>query len=453
MLTWPQLWQSGMLSLDIALAAHAPHGALAARRARRLAALMAAARGSAFWRERFARYGPAFEAQPPLGKAELMARFDDSVCDRRVTRSAVEDFMREPANIGAAFAGRYTVWQSSGSSGVAGLFVQDEAAMGVYDALESVRRLPSPRRWLDPALATERIAFVGATGGHFASIVSVERLRRLLPGMVAGLRAFSFLEPLPRLRAALQAWQPTIVATYPSAAVMLAEEAAAGRLALSLREVWTGGEALGEGMRAFVAGQFGCAVLASYGASEFMALASECGHRRLHLNSDWVVLEPVDERGLAVPPGSAGHTTLLTNLANHVQPLIRYDLGDRVCLHDEPCDCGSALPVIEVEGRVDDALQVRGDGGRGVCLPPLALTTVIEDEGGWFDFQLVQRGPRSLRLTLAGAADDAAARRAGDALRAYLGAQGAGSVRLEVRCGAATVRGRSGKLPRVVAHA
>ena len=57
-----------------------------------------------------------------------------------------------------------------------------------------------------------------------------------------------------------------------------------------------------------------------------------------------------------MPAGEPGHTTLLTNLANHVQPLIRYDLGDGVLVHRAACACGSPLPVIEVEGRGDDML-------------------------------------------------------------------------------------------------
>jgi len=47
---------------------------------------------------------------------------------------------------------------------------------------------------------------------------------------------------------------------------------------------------------------------------------------------------------------------LLTNLANHVQPLIRYDLGDRIMVHEARCGCGSFLPVIELQGRDDDTL-------------------------------------------------------------------------------------------------
>ncbi len=50
---------------------------------------------------------------------------------------------------------------------------------------------------------------------------------------------------------------------------------------------------------------------------------------------------------------------VLTNLANTVQPLIRYDLGDQVTMQTERCMCGSPLPVIEVQGRQDAA---GGDG-------------------------------------------------------------------------------------------
>lgn len=57
------------------------------------------------------------------------------------------------------------------------------------------------------------------------------------------------------------------------------------------------------------------------------------------MNADWVLLEPVDERHRPTPPGVPSHTVLLTNLANRVQPLIRYDLGDSVTLLDRPCQC------------------------------------------------------------------------------------------------------------------
>ena len=252
--------------------------------------------------------------------------------------------------------------------------------MAAYDALEALRRpaLRPLQRWLDPWGLTGLSVFVGAVGGHFASIVSIERLRRLNPLLGARLRGLSLLLPMAELVDRLNDMAPTVLATYPSAAVLLASEQRAGRLRIPLREVWTGGEELSPGMRQFVQTAFGCPVANSYGASEFLSLAAECRLGGLHLNSDWAILESVDERGHAVPSGVAGATTLLTNLANHVQPLIRYDLGDQVTLHSQACGCGSHLPRIEVQGRSDDTLHLRASGGRTVSVVPLALSTVLD---------------------------------------------------------------------------
>jgi phenylacetate-coenzyme A ligase PaaK-like adenylate-forming protein len=390
-----------------------------------------------------------------MRKAELMARFEDWVTDPALRLDALRRFTADPKRIGEPYLGRYTVWESSGSTGEPGVFVQDAGAMAVYDALEALRR-PSRRplqTLLDPWGLRERIAFVGATGGHFAGTVSIERLRRLNPALAGSLHSISFMQSPHDLAQELEALAPTVVATYPSAAVLLAEEHAAGRLRIAPQEIWTGGETLSPSMRHFVQQAFGCPVADSYGASEFLSLAFECRHGALHLNSDWAILESVDDHGHAVPDGEQGATVLLTNLANHVQPVIRYDLGDRVTLHAQACTCGSALPTLDVRGRDDDTLRLASGGGRTVGVLPLALSTVMEDEAGLFDFQLEQQGPSDLLLTtgLDGPDADAALARARDSLGAFLTEQGTVGVHIHCRCNQAGRRGRSGKSRRVIA--
>lgn len=449
-------WRAAGVSLDVLAAARATPAALAQRRDARLRALLEAAlRGSRLYRERLGGDAATpLDRIAPVGKDELMQRFDDWVCDPALQLPALRAFVADRAAIGRPFLGRWWVWESSGSGGRPGLFVQDAAAMAVYDALEALRRAPlaPARRWLDPWYLAERSAFVGATGGHFASNVSLERLRALQPWLAERTRGFSFLQPLPELVAQLNRFAPTLVATYPTAAVLLAEEQAAGRLQIAPQEIWTGGEALSAPMRAQVEHSFACPVANSYGASEFLALAAPCVEGALHLNSDWAILEPVDAQGRPVAEGEAGTTTLLTNLANHVQPLIRYDLGDRVRLHPARCACGSALPVIDVQGRVDDSLLLRDAHGRAVRLLPLALTTVLEDEAGVLDFQIVQHGERTLQLSVGLQQGEQALQRSRSALAGFLRRQGLAGVRVQAHAGPAAVRGRSGKLQRVVAQ-
>ncbi|OUM00913.1 phenylacetate--CoA ligase family protein [Variovorax sp. JS1663] len=450
-------WLSWTTAMDVAAAAASGREAVARWRQRRLADLLdAAARRSPFYRRLLAgrdTHAADLARLPVMNKRTLMARFDEWVTDPALRLEDLRRFVCDSDAIGAAYLGRYTVWESSGSSGEPCIFVQDARAMAVYDALEALRRPPlTPlRRWLDPCFQGERIAFVGATNGHFASTVSMERLKRLNPWLSAHLHSVSFLQPTPALVDELHRLQPTILSTYPSAAVLLAEERLAGRLSLDIREVWTGGEDLSERARALVRSAFHCPVANSYGASEFLTLAFECRHGHLHLNDDWAILESVDREGRAVPNGSTGATVLLTNLANHVQPLIRYDLGDRVTLDARACPCGSHFPTLEVQGRCDDTLRL--GRRRQVSVLPLALSTVLESEAALFDFQLLQEGPCELLLRSGSrdAGDTAALERGRRALEAFLQGQGAGEV--QIRCDSAPLGpcGRSGKRQRVIA--
>jgi len=179
------------------------------------------------------------------------------------------------------------------------------------------------------------------------------------------------------------------------------------------------------------------------------------GHGSLHINADWVVLEPVDREYRPVAPGQPSHTVLLTNLANRIAPIIRYDLGDSITCSAGPCGCGSPLPSIRAEGRCDDVLALASDDGTTVRLSPLAVTTVLEEAMPNGRFQLVQTGPGSLDLRISAADDDGrqlAWRNAQAALQAYLAQQSLPNVQIRLADEAPMPDVRSGKLREVVAE-
>ena len=447
------------VSLEVMAANRDSVQGLARRQQARLARLLEAAlKGSRLYRELLPAGTSArtpLQDLPVVTRRQLMERFDDWVTDPCLTLHALRAFTADPSRIAAPWQGRYMVWESSGTSGQPGVFVQDAQAMAVYDALEALRRsTPRPLlRWLDPLCLSERIAFVGATSGHFASYVSVQRLRALNPWLAGRIRSFSIQESTPELVAALNDFAPTVLATYPTAATLLADEAGRGALRIAPHEVWTGGETLSPAVRAHIERALGAVVRNSYGASEFLSMGWECAHGQMHLNADWVILEPVDEHHRPVPAGHAACGVLLTNLANTVQPLIRYDLGDQVTLQAGRCGCGSPLPVMVVRGRHDDLLHMAGPGGRSVTLLPLALSTVLEDDAGVFDFYLRQQDAHTLvlRLPVAGEAGQAAMARGCQALKAFARVQGLPRLRVLQELGLPVPRGRSGKVCRIMA--
>jgi phenylacetate-CoA ligase len=442
-------WQTACAYADAVATSRAGAPCWQAHQSVRLEALLHdAALRSPLYRERLRAARPGACAHEtlqrlrPVHKHELMQRFADWVCDPALELPALRAFVGERGNRGEAFLGRYLVWESSGSSGEPALFVQDAQALAVADALEAARgpmSLAASGAWPDlfSGSGFERIALVAATEGHFASVVAFERARELNPWLGAASHSFSFLQPIAQLVEQLNAFDPTVLASYPSMAWVLSEEQRRGRLKIAPHALWTGGETLTPATRRALGERFHAPVRDNY-----------CGH--LHLNADWVILEPVDDRGRAVAPGEFGTTTLLTNLANHVQPVIRYDIGDSVRFVPGGCACGGALPVIEVQGRADDVLTLEDAQGHEVHLAPLALTTVLEDEAGVFDFQLCQGGPQALRLDVFGGGPHAAA---ATALRKFLRAQGLGTTRVQSHSEAHQCeRGRSGKQRRVVAE-
>jgi hypothetical protein len=134
------------------------------------------------------------------------------------------------------------------------VFVQDAAAMAVYDALEALRKPDlRPLRWsYDPLGLGERIVFLGALGGHFASTVSIERLR----GSIRSWRCRS-----PACRSSTPSngsWRSSTPPAHGSSRRTRAPrscwpgEFRAGRLHAAPKEIWTGGETLTPAMRTFV---------------------------------------------------------------------------------------------------------------------------------------------------------------------------------------------------------
>lgn len=447
----------GAIALDVMATMQGGACGLATRQQVRLERLVSAAqRKSAFYQ---ATLSPVTRGQwslsdlPVVHKSILMQHFDQWVTDPAIGWQGVQRWLTDRQAIGLPYLGRYLVWASSGSSHEPGVFIQDAQSMAVYDALEALRcNRPRPMlRWLDPWFMTDKIAFIGALEGHFSSVVSMQRMRLIHPVMGQRLHCLSILQPQAVWLAQIHQLQPTIVATYPSVACVLADAVQRGVLQCAIHELWLGGETLSVAVRKHLEQVLGCVVRNSYGASECMAMGWECSQGKMHANTDWLILEAVNAAGQPVAPGTLSHTTLLTNLANFTQPLIRYDLGDQIVIQPEPCSCGAPFPVIEVMGRKDEALTLLTEDGSPITLLPLAITTVLEEQAGVFDFQLVQTAPRGLLLKLSASTPDVAVClvECAQVLQQFVRAMGLRGIQISTCTVPALARGNSGKVKRV----
>lgn len=454
----PSIWT---VARDIRRAERGGSASVMSRQRTRLAGMIAfARRHSPFYRKLYGHLPDGntdILSLPPVTKRELMEHFRDWVTDPEVTREGVEHFVSDPDRIGTLFQDRYVVFATSGTTGRPALFVHDRGSASVSLALAIVRRfLPLlPARALFSFFRRGgRTATIIATGGHFTSSVIDGLAGRRYPRLSKRNRTFSLLLPLPELVRKINDFRPAVLGSYPTALTLLAQERASGALRIDPVLVLTGAEWLSPAARGRMAAAFGCPVRDTYAASEFMGIAFDCVHGRLHLNADWVILEPVDAEYRPVPAGQPSFTALLTNLANRVQPILRYDIGDRVTGIPGPCPCGSPLPGIQVEGRRDDVLHLRGETGGTVSILPMALSTVAEETPGLRSYQLVQAGPSRIRLRVEEVPGHDRNRVGADLagrLRTFLSTQGAAQVEVE-RTEERPVRdGAGGKLRQVIA--
>ncbi len=168
------------------------------------------------------------------------------------------------------------------------------------------------------------------------------------------------------------------------------------------------GEPLTPAIRLLAQRAFGLPVEDAYSARETGYLALQCPrHGHLHVQEEAVILELLDEKGVAVPPGAPGRV-VVTVLHNFASPLVRYDTGDWAVAGAPACDCGRTLATLErVLGRGRNRLR-RSDG---VPRWPAFDPWLLPGTQGLVDWQVRQQGPRRFEMLLVvGECFDAASR-------------------------------------------
>jgi phenylacetate-CoA ligase len=371
---------------------------------------------------------------PPVTKPELMEHFDEVITDLAVRKTEVQKHIADLGNLGKPYLGKYMVWTTSGTTGTPGIFLEDKNWDAVISAVNVLRIGGEWYNWnviKGMLKAGGNSASIFAGNGHFFGVTMLERQRQSNRSRAKRIQLIPVTLPIAEIVQRLNAFQPAMFAGYASALGLLAQEQLAGRLNIHPSIVISSAEPLTAENRALIRQAFGVPPRNNYGCSEGGVMGYECKQGHMHLNADWVIFEPVDAAYQPIPAGQLSDRTLITNLANRVMPIIRYELGDRVSLSPEPCSCGITLPVVNVEGRTDEILHFAVVGGQVVPVLPLALWSVLKETPGVLRFQAIQTAPDQIKIRLEAkqVAEDAATwERVYANANAYFANQGLGNV-------------------------
>ncbi|MAT44377.1 MAG: hypothetical protein CL609_18750 [Anaerolineaceae bacterium] len=386
---------------------HASSEQIAQRQQKRLSDLVTFARTySPFYAEKY-RTLPDIVTDirqlPPVTKVELMEHFDDVITDPTVHRIDVEKFLDNKNTIGRRFLDRYMVWTTSGTTGTPGIFLEDQNWDTVLSAVNLTR---IGLEWYTPDVIRGMVkgggitAAVFAGNGHFLGVSMIKRQSFNHSSRAKSKHLIPITLPIPEIVQHLNELQPVMFSGYASALTLLAYEQLSGRLNIHPSIVVSSAEPLTDENRALIQRAFGVPPRNNYSCSEGGVMAYECRQGKMHLNIDWILFEPVDENYNPVSIGQTSNRVLITNLANRVMPIIRYELSDRASLEPEPCSCGITLPVVKVEGRSDEILYFENANGQNIPVLPLALWAVIKEIPGVLRFQAIKISPYALKIRL-----------------------------------------------------
>ncbi len=154
-----------------------------------------------------------------------------------------------------------------------------------------------------------------------------------------------------------------------------------------LKGVYSTAEVLHDHQRRIMEQAFGCKVFNQYGSREIPNMAMECRQGNMHVLSDRVVMESVEEKGV--------NKLLVTSLTDFTMPFIRYEIGDTGRLLDDACSCGLPFPLMRMDlCRSNDLITTPS----GKTVYPAYFIHLLDEIHGVQQFQFVQE--RSDRVML-----------------------------------------------------
>jgi phenylacetate-coenzyme A ligase PaaK-like adenylate-forming protein len=297
---------------------------------------------------------------PPTEKPTLLANYDDWVTDRRIHLADVLEYVnRDASKDQSRFLGDYTALRTSGSTGNPLPMVRDDYHNKIHGQLIGQRLLEGANADAMDISKHRRASVIHLSNGA-SSYGAFLRMKAAHPECADNLLGISVLESVDSIVEKLNDFQPETMAGYPSMMVRLAVEQLQGRLHLSLKHLATSAEMLSEENFHLLREAFQCPVANNYCMTEGgeIAMTHNCPH--LHINDDWVIVEPIDKDGnLITDPDQWSDAILVTDLSNFVQPIIRYRVGDVVRVRPSTYDC-SPLPILQIQGRSFDNYTICG---------------------------------------------------------------------------------------------
>jgi phenylacetate-CoA ligase len=203
-------------------------------------------------------------------------------------------------------------------------------------------------------------------------------------------------ERVPEFLRQLNRYGPDVIVAYTNPLYVFARALdEQGIQPFAPKALVVGAEKLHPFQRTLIERVFQAPVFETYGSREFMLIGAECDrHEGLHLTTENLLVEVLDDEGRPTPAGQEGNI-VITDLYNYGMPFVRYANGDRAVAGWGTCSCGRGLPLLHsVVGRRLDVLET----SEGRLIPGEFFPHLVKDYPAIRRFQVVQKEPDHIEL-------------------------------------------------------
>lgn len=307
-----------------------------------------------------------------MTKKDLMENWDDIVTLDGVTLADVQRFV-DALTDHQFYQGSHHAISSGGSSGRAAVILYDRAGLAEHAAgflrsyLPEIFRITNNFR--------PRAVAVGSTKAQHISVA----LSQIFSNPENPTHILPIVGNTDQLIGQLEAIDPEIIQSSPSALSVLLNLAESGSLNISPKAIISSSEPLNDELRNRIETAWGTRIFDFWSCSEASGTFPCLSSSGFHVSEDINIME--------ASSGNNGKPTgiLLTNLYNKCLPLIRYHIDDIVEFDESPCSCGIQYRKIKrVGGRVDNIFWY----DNGVFVHPMVYETSLLSQKEIVNYQV-----------------------------------------------------------------
>ena len=319
-----------------------------------------------------------FKKITPITKTEIVNNLSKTYKPNTLTTVEIYNYLNSPyTHFYFKNNNKYLISTTSGTSGEMGVFINDWKSWVQSQATLFSDIFYNNIHLLVPS-TNIKMVFILVDNGHFMSRKMAKPVINIFMNIFIEITILSIFDMNKAEK--INNIKPDILHTYPSVLDEIIDDLDSG-----IKIITTGSESISDNLKEKIKKKTS-KLIETYGSTECVFMASSCKYGTLHV-SNKCIIELVKDGKVINDINIPSDYTLMTNLINTFQPLVRYRIDDS--LEYVECMCNSKKKAVIVHGRSDDIFYLIDTEGTMQKHSPISIESIFVSIPGKFVFQVI----------------------------------------------------------------